>query len=145
MVCSGIETSRECMENFCQICGGKTITHCPSCQSPIRGYYHVEGVISFSETPVRSYCHHCGNPYPWAEEKIQSLKELIEFDEKSTTQQKEVAISAIPDILVETPKTQVSAIEMKRFLASAGNLTRDAVTNLLVAISCEAAKGAIFH
>lgn len=58
----------EFRQNFCEKCGAETITACPDCGEEIRGYYHVEGVVSVgSSKDVPNYCHECGESYPWAD------------------------------------------------------------------------------
>ena len=52
-------------QNFCDNCGKKTITECPHCDASIRGYYHMDGVVSVSSTPIPMNCHNCGQAYPW--------------------------------------------------------------------------------
>jgi predicted nucleotide-binding protein/predicted RNA-binding Zn-ribbon protein involved in translation (DUF1610 family) len=63
------ETSRK---SFCPICGEKTITKCPKCNSDIKGnevtidtgYDTIESVIAVS---VPIFCDSCGKPFPWAD------------------------------------------------------------------------------
>jgi hypothetical protein len=57
--------SPEFRKNFCDKCGEKIIHQCPECGHPIKGDYHVQGVIGISETPVPTHCENCGKPYPW--------------------------------------------------------------------------------
>jgi hypothetical protein len=53
-------------QNYCEQCGSETITSCQECGADIRGNYDVEGAaVVGSETDVPSYCHDCGEPYPW--------------------------------------------------------------------------------
>lgn len=60
--------SPEHRQKFCEKCGEETITECQECGTEIRGYYHVEGVISPSSTDVPEFCHECGAAYPWVTE-----------------------------------------------------------------------------
>ncbi len=58
----------EFRRDFCTVCGAKTIYKCDKCGIDIKGYYHVEGVISFSDrTPIPKFCEKCGEKYPWAD------------------------------------------------------------------------------
>lgn len=52
-------------QNFCEKCGSDTVFQCAQCNTNIRGYYHVEGVIGGGGPEVPLNCHHCGKPYPW--------------------------------------------------------------------------------
>ena len=53
-------------KNFCEKCGERTIHQCSSCNHPIKGFYHIDGVITTSNAPVPSHCENCGRPYPWS-------------------------------------------------------------------------------
>ncbi len=59
-------------KNFCNQCGEKTIHKCPECDHPIKGNYHVDGVIAIGHsTAVPTHCENCGKPYPWTAKKEQ--------------------------------------------------------------------------
>ena len=70
-------------KDFCDKCGEKTITRCPKCNEPIRGDYHVEGVLAIKETPVPEFCHKCGAPYPWTERKAK-IKEITQKEKSDS-------------------------------------------------------------
>ncbi len=73
--------SSEFRKDFCSICGEKTIHQCPECDNPIKGDYHVEGVVCIGgSTEVPTHCENCGKSFPW------------------TTRKKELANSASEDI-----------------------------------------------
>lgn len=56
----------EFRQNFCEKCGAETIIECQECGAEIQGKYNVEGVVSVgSSKEVPSFCHNCGEPYPW--------------------------------------------------------------------------------
>ncbi|NTW90086.1 MAG: DUF2321 domain-containing protein [Candidatus Moranbacteria bacterium] len=52
-------------QNFCEKCGSETTHICSFCNTKIRGYYHVSGVIGGSSPDVPLNCHSCGAAYPW--------------------------------------------------------------------------------
>jgi len=58
-------SSPEGRQKHCDKCGSETTHVCEHCQNPIRGFYHVEGVIGGSSPEVPLYCHDCGRSYPW--------------------------------------------------------------------------------
>ncbi|NRY58845.1 hypothetical protein DE169_004073 [Clostridium acetobutylicum] len=88
-ITTSANTSPELMENFCSKCGAATITNCPICNTPIRGSYHVEGVLSLGhEYKIPSYCHNCGKPYPWTKTALESANALIEEDENLNSDEK---------------------------------------------------------
>lgn len=61
-------THPEHRQNYCEVCGSETITSCQECGASIRGNYDVDGVVAVgSDKDVPSYCHDCGESYPWIE------------------------------------------------------------------------------
>jgi hypothetical protein len=52
-------------QNYCEKCGSTTVFKCSHCNTKIRGYYHVEGVIGGGGPDVPLNCHFCGKLYPW--------------------------------------------------------------------------------
>jgi hypothetical protein len=77
--------SPEVRENFCSKCGEKTINQCPDCQHPIRGYYHVDGVVKIGfTTPVPTHCDNCGKPFPWTLRK-EELSQLVSESNKQNS------------------------------------------------------------
>ena len=59
------QSSPEHRQDYCEDCGSETITSCQECGAEIEGHYDVEGVVAPSDKDVTSYCHDCGEPYPW--------------------------------------------------------------------------------
>ncbi|MFD1644659.1 DUF2321 domain-containing protein [Haloarchaeobius litoreus] len=55
-------------QDFCEQCGSETIHQCPECDSIIRGNYQVDGVAGSFDKDVPSYCHGCGEAYPWVQQ-----------------------------------------------------------------------------
>jgi len=50
---------------YCNICGKETIIRCEHCNSYIQGK-QLDQYVQTSSTPrLKSYCHNCGEPYPW--------------------------------------------------------------------------------
>src|SRR5258707_2994535 len=70
------ESSPEHREDYCSKCGAKTITTCGHCGEKIRGHLHPS-MPSVYEQPVVKFCHNCGRPYPWMENRLQTAKELL--------------------------------------------------------------------
>lgn len=130
--------------DYCPDCGAKTISKCPNCNSDIRGKEYVEGVVYISEYILPSYCPDCGNPYPWTQSKLDAIKELIEFDENLSNDEKSYINDNIQVLTIDTPKTTVVATKFKHYLKKAGSVTVSATRDILVEIASEAAKKIIF-
>lgn len=62
-----LELLEDIHEEYCHICGSKTITACPHCHALIRGIRKIPGVFSTRSLTVRpaEFCYQCGEPYPW--------------------------------------------------------------------------------
>lgn len=112
VITSNIHNSAH-LSNFCPECRAETITSCPNCNTPIRGEYDVPGVISFSTYTPPKYCHHCGYPFPWTEEKIYSISKLLDMQDQLTEEEKKHFMSYLPVIFSETPQSEVSALQLK--------------------------------
>ena len=90
MINSSARNMPEHNQDFCDKCGARTITECPHCNTPIRGYYHnPDFVLTGPENPP-SFCHNCGKTYPWTEAKLKAGQELVEEFDKLTGKEKDV-------------------------------------------------------
>jgi hypothetical protein len=128
-------------KKFCSYCGQPTIMNCPSCKESIRGFYYVSGVISLSHIYSEpSFCHNCGKPYPWTESKLNAAQELISEDERLSKEDKETLSLALPDLVTDTPKTQLAATRFKKLISKAVSATGEGLKQILVDIVSESAK-----
>lgn len=132
-------------QKFCSKCGAPTISECPNCHTLLRGTYEVEGVITIGVKYQKEYyCHHCGKPYPWTQKTIDSAVEILSLDQDLNDDQREVLKNAIPDLLVETPKTSVSIARYKLFLQKAPELISNALYQVFVDVLSEAVRKSLF-
>ena len=78
-ITDSFNSSPSSRRKFCPTCGEGTISACPQCIAPIRGYYLVEGFIDLSGRcePVPSHCDGCGSAFPWAKASKQSAPQEI--------------------------------------------------------------------
>ena len=63
-------------QEFCKLCGEKTITLCQYCKTAIRGRYYESIPVKI----IPAFCHQCGHKYSWTERGIKNqslLKERI--------------------------------------------------------------------
>lgn len=141
----GVQTT-----GFCDKCGTKLISICPSCKNPIPGSidpndYNSDVFILSGPTvtPVPKYCNSCGKPYPWTQSAIDSAKELIEMSELDSTD-KESFNESIPDLLVDTPKTKLAITKFKIYTSKIGSGIADGLKEVLVDVVSETVKRAIW-
>lgn len=130
---------------YCEDCGQQLTSSCKNCEAPILGYLSISGVISTANKPVPNYCRKCATPYPWTSTIIENATELIALDGNLSSEAREVIKNAIPDLLIETPKTQVAVAKYKISIKNASTLVKDAMYNLLVDVTSETVKKALFN
>ena len=126
-------------QDYCSKCGAATIMECEKCKSPIRGFYRDSGVVSSSNTEVPKYCIGCGEPYPWQKAALENLEGIIQ---ESGLSEEEVAeaISTLPDVVRETPKTELATLRLSRFLSKVKKPIYDAAIAAISYIASETAK-----
>ena len=128
--------------NFCSSCGSQTIDACEDCGKQIRGYRHLEGVFSFAEDVVPTYCDHCGAAFPWQRDAIENLKEIIRQGELNEHEISEIE-QALPDIISDGPKTQSASYKLKRLLPRLGAPVYTITVKIISDLASEAAKKAM--
>lgn len=125
---------------YCEKCGAATINSCPNCKAQIRGSYEVSGAVFVrGTTTTPAYCHNCGKPYPWTEEKLKAIKEAIELSGISM-QEKEEFNKNLPDIMSETPRTKIAALKIKTIGAKVSKEIWSVARDIIVDIASETAK-----
>jgi hypothetical protein len=126
---------------FCDKCGGKVITDCPSCQKGIRGYYYVEGVISFGDNySPPSFCFNCGKPFPWTAAKIAAGKELADEIENLSGEDRDKLKQALEDVSSDGPRTSLGAARLKKLLGNATSAVGKAAWKIAIEVATETAK-----
>lgn len=142
MATSNIEF-HELKSKFCSQCGAETITACPACKAPIRGYYYIEGVISIDEPSVHPFCHNCGNEYPWAAAKIKAARDMADELDELSVDERERLKGTLDDLIRNTPQTEAAAVRFKKLLTKVGKGAAGAMRDIVVDIASEAAKKAL--
>lgn len=139
------DTSPELREKYCSQCGEATITACPSCKAPLRGYYHVDGVFSLGggyEPPA--YCYNCGVQLPWTGRKVAAAVELLEASGELTGSELMQFREDLTELTKDSPRVQVASLRFKRVMSKAGSAMASGVRDIIVDILSEAAKKAIW-
>lgn len=128
---------------YCSLCGSQLIRKCPTCDAKIPG--SVKNYIgSYYKYRTPSYCTSCGHPFPWTKSKIDAAKEILTLSNTLSKSELESMDASYPDLIVDTPKTQVSAMKLQILLKKAGKITSDAVYSVFVDIASETAKKIIW-
>lgn len=123
-------------KEYCSKCGAKTIHMCPECEAEIRGHLLRAEVFVIGVEPPR-FCHACGEPYPWTVSVLKAAEELILLEKSVKTSLKEDVIDTLPDLLEDTPRTQLGVARLNIFLQQAGKGVASGLRNLLVDIASE--------
>ena len=158
-VINWMSTSKpEYNRKFCDRCGVPTITNCPNCNTPIRGYYHKVD-LAYEEldtmvneilnpppettpdyTTVRSFCPDCGKPYPWTEAKLKAAQEFADMLEELSPEERDLLKKSLDDIVLDTPQTPVAANRIKMLAAKVSKVLAEQLRELVVDIASETAK-----
>ena len=131
-------------QEYCDKCGSKTITKCPSCNTDIRGHYHISGVFSISRFAPPSYCHKCGKPFPWTQTAVGAAREFASIIETLTEDERDQLKETIPDLLQDTPRTPVAESKFKKLMTKAGKDAYEGMKKILTDIVSETLKKTLF-
>mgnify|MGYP000032963237 CR=1 FL=1 len=128
-------------KEFCEKCGAEMLDKCPNCGIPIKEWDY--GGVQYLGKPKydrAAYCKNCGKAYPWTQIAIETATEIISEEDQLDSAQQEKLIASLPDIISETPKTQIATVRFKKALLSVGKFTADALREFVIDFGCEFAK-----
>lgn len=138
-------------EQYCSICGEPVIQTCPYCDKPIRGALHVEVPkyqyayhydpysdvqkhqairTGYNDKTVEKeislpyYCPNCGKPYPWTESRLEAAEKIVDMLDELDDIQKKQLKETFPDLMVESPKTQLSALVAAKLMEKVHGMGR---------------------
>lgn len=131
-------------QDYCDRCGAPTIVACPSCNSDIRGFYHVPGVLSIREYTAPAFCYKCGKPFPWTAAGLAAAEELADELEGLTKEERESLKKSLNDLIRETPNTRVAETRFKRIMKKIGKDGYESMRSILTDIVSETVRKAIF-
>jgi hypothetical protein len=129
-------------EDFCGLCGAKTIIQCPSCDASLRGF-PLSWAVADKSSPA-AFCYNCGKAYPWTESRLEAAAALIQEDNALSLEDKTQLTSSLQEIVAETPKTVLAVTRLKKILPKAGAAFSEALQKIVVDIAVESAKKAIW-
>ncbi len=131
----------EGIDKCCTKCGQAVITRCPTCGETIRGYEQFDFVSVNRKIYIPSYCHECGNPYPWTKSAIEAVQLVLE-EEKDFVIDADRAglIEVLPDLMDETPKTSLAILRFQKVMSNCGEFAKQALMQFAVEFGCALAK-----
>lgn len=131
--------SDSCTDKFCTICGARVIFKCPNCNIVIRGRSRdTYGFVTEYTAPA--YCKDCGKPYPWTRNAIEATVLMLEEETNLAHDERQKIIDILPDVITETPRTQLAAVRIRKAIASAGSFVAEGLRQFAIDFGCELLK-----
>lgn len=127
---------RECSKKFCSACGKPIISNCKSCGSAIPGR-PVHEYAWGTQYIVPSYCADCGKPYPWVMTAIEAMILSIKESQDFTQVEIQRIESVLPDVICETPGTQLAAARIKNAIAKGKGFAADVLKQFVIDFGCD--------
>lgn len=126
---------------FCTKCGAATRTACPECSATIQGAFRNSMGMRRARSIPPNNCHNCGAAYPWRRVEIATAIEVLqlELEEDDAAQ----IPGLVADVATDTPRTQLAALKLKRFLPAFGKASYDVAIKVISDIASETAKKAL--
>jgi hypothetical protein len=125
---------------FCPLCGEGTLDACLGCGASVRGRYHDAGRQARPLARPPRYCHECGEPYPWTEERLQAARQLADEVEGLSDRERELLKQSLRDLLSDNPRTELAAVRFKRLVGKAAKEGGRALGNMALDLASETAK-----
>jgi hypothetical protein len=117
----------------CSKCGAACIDECLHCKMPLRGAEIHKPV--YYERP--SFCHGCGRPYPWMEDRLRTARELLDHDEKLSLDERNALWNDLQYVMSD-PKADLAPAKKKLIdikLGTAAQATREFFVDLMATIA----------
>lgn len=127
------------IDPFCQVCGALVITECPHCHEKIKRR-NYEGMAVVRPFPVPAYCFSCSHAYPWTSVALESAAAIIADDSSIDPDNRQALTDTLPDLMTDTPKTQLAISRLKKALLSCGKFTAEGLRQFVIDFGCEVAK-----
>lgn len=123
---------------FCTDCSEPTITACEGCGADIQYDYPAPGVTCVGlDFPPPEYCKNCGQPYPWTKRSLDAANELINELEELNDEEKNQLSGCLPDLVSDTPRTQVAIHKFKRLTQKVSTAAWGMMKEILVNVVSE--------
>lgn len=126
-------------KGHCPKCGSECIQECLNCHALIRG--RMKHSSANYECP--SFCHRCGKPYPWMEDKLRTAKDLLFQDDKLTYEDKK-ELWGLLQYVMSNPKAELAKGKSKLLaikIQEAAEPIKEFVTDFLAKYAAEMSKG----
>jgi hypothetical protein len=129
-------------QNYCDKCGERTITVCPSCSKSIRGRYRDLITLATYEAP--SFCQYCGHPFPWTERALTAANEYVKELDSIEQEDRDRLIVSIQELTKDGPTSALAATRFKRLVDKAGLEAYQILREILVNVVSDTVRQTIF-
>jgi hypothetical protein len=122
----------------CTKCGAECISACVSCRTPIRGKVK----FSAADYECPSFCHSCGKPYPWMDEKLRTAKQFLYHDDKLTPEDRK-ELWELLQYVMSNPKAELTPAKSRLIsfkIEKATQPIREFVLDLMAKYGAEMSK-----
>jgi hypothetical protein len=122
----------------CTKCGSECIQNCLSCKTPIHG----KTKYSTATYDCPSFCHGCGKPYPWMDDKLRTAKDLLFHDDQLTYEERK-ELWGLLQYVMSNPKADLAPAKSKLIsikIQKAAEPIKDFITDLLAKYAAEMSK-----
>jgi hypothetical protein len=129
---------------WCHSCGSATIDRCPACGGKLRGQKKYAAYVA--KPKPDAYCLHCGKALPWTERHLEAVREVANYIEVFTDEERNMLADILPDLVSQesTPRTQIGIVKMKLLFKKGGSIFFDAANKILVDVVSEAVRKSLF-
>jgi hypothetical protein len=98
------------MKGFCKKCGAPCIDECSHCTQPIHGVQMVR-TSTYYKAPL--YCHGCGRPYPWMDDRLRTIRRVLDHNKRLSTEEKSDLLNDL-EYVISDPSADL--VPMKKSL-----------------------------
>jgi len=91
-----------------------------------------------------SYCHKCGQPFPWTASRLRAARDLADELENLTDEERESLKNSLTELTRETPETRLAETRFKRIMRKVGADGYDAMRAILTEIVSETVRKTLF-
>lgn len=94
----------------------------------------MDALTVLHRAKVPQYCEHCGEPLPWTADVLASAGELIDLIDELKPEDRAALKERLPDLIADTPYTEVAAIRTAKLLGSVEPHFREAFKQIIYAL-----------
>ncbi len=140
-----VDKNPQFSQPFCDKCGAETITACPHCNTPIRGYYYSRFGVSLSAYTPPAFCYKCGKAFTWTEGALEAAKELAGTLHGLSEPERQELARSLDDLVRNTPKAQLAQTRFKTIMQKVGKDGYDGMKAILIDVVSETIKKSLFR